>query len=153
MPPIIFLFSLCMSAYFLASCSSLSVQQSTITHTDEGFYTYPSTEDNIDVPVTMAGFSGKLFFREGCILLYDGKEVMTPIFPDENTVFDRENKTLIMSGVKFEMGDHIYSGGWIGTSKEYMISNDFNSLQDRNCLQDKVNYFRGVPENLSKKTN
>lgn len=35
---------------------------------------------------------------------------MTPIFPDENTVFDRENKTLIMSGVKFEMGDHIYSG-------------------------------------------
>lgn len=75
MPPIIFLFSLCMSAYFLASCSSLSVQQSTITHTNEGFYTYPSTEDNIDVPVTMAGFSGKLFLEMVVFCCMTGKRL------------------------------------------------------------------------------
>lgn len=141
-----------MGLFLLASCVSLNGQKTAIINNGGGIYTYPSTEDDSETPFTMAGFSGKLFFSDGCVLLYDGKEVMTPIFPDKNTFFDKKNHTLTISGVKFEMGDRIYSGGWIGSSEEYITSINLNPKQDHNCLQDKVNYFRGIPENLSNKT-
>ena len=114
---------------------------------DDLFYSYPFKTLDLYQIRTMKAQGGKLVYRNGCLSLFNGSKYVTPVFPNAVTTFDKQNQTLEMLQVKFNMQDMIMAGGYEQSAKEYLKQNQTVTQAPKRCLLDEVMVLDGIPDN------
>lgn len=117
---------------------------------DDLFYSYPFKTSDLYQLRTMKAQGGKLVYRNGCLALFNGSKYVTPVFPNAVTVFDKQNQTLEMLQVKFNMQDMIMAGGFEQSAEDYLKQNQTVTQVPDRCLLDEVMVLDGVPDNLGR---
>ena len=117
---------------------------------DDLFYSYPFKTSDLYQVRTMKAQGGKLVYRNGCLSLFNGSKYVTPVFPNAVTTFDKQNHTLEMLQVKFNMQDMIMAGGYEQSAEEYLKQHETVTQAPERCLLDTVMVLNGVPNNMGR---
>lgn len=137
------------SSETIVSSSSFTKAQKVANYGEGLFFSYPfKTSDLYQIRI-MKAQAGKLVYRDGCLSLFNGTEYVTPVFPNAVTTFDKQNQTLEMLQVKFNMQDMIMAGGYQIASKDYLEKHgdELVTQAPERCLLDEVMVLDGVPDN------
>lgn len=126
----------------MTGCQSVdsTSSQMKINQSSEPFFTYSVSEGPRTVIAT--AMMGEFRYEDGCLLIFNGVELMTPAFPEGDAKFDRKTQTLKIIDTEYKMGEVVIAGG-NPVSNNFLKDSKFNKNIPNNCIKENVAVFFG----------
>lgn len=93
--------------------------------------------------VVASSITAEFRYEDGCLLVFNGAELMTPAFPEGDAKFNIENKTLKILNTEYKMGEVVVANG--NTASINSI-NTFNNTVPSKCVKEYIAVFFGSYE-------
>ena len=120
------------TALLIVGCTSKTVNMD-ISNTHHDFFSYNSVPDK--GYQAMPAIGGTLVKNNLCILFIGEDGITyTPVFPFEETKYDKENNRIILGEVPIDFGRHFITAGF---KSEWNNELEFATTSDQSCFREK----------------
>ena len=127
---------------FISSCQLVNMTESKIkaVQINKPFFTYTVPEG--PRIVTAIARMGEFRYVDGCLLVFNGVELLTPAFPEGDATFNQETQTLTLKDTEYKMGQVVLAGG-NSVPNSFLTDNRFDKNIPNKCITENIAMFFG----------